>query len=208
MEPIPISALQHAVYCLRQAALIHLERLWAENVLTAEGAVLHAVPDKGGGRHARGVRRVTALPVASRRLNLAGVADVVEFPKAGGREVPFPVEHKRGKPKLHRADEVQLCAQGLCLEEMTGTAVPQGALYYAETRRRVVVPFDAALRALTEAAAADLARVLASGKTPPPTSLKSRCRACSLHELCRPEAVARPARAWRDRMVAAEVGGP
>ncbi|MFT3974081.1 MAG: CRISPR-associated protein Cas4 [Amaricoccus sp.] len=206
MEPIPLSALQHAVYCLRQAALIHLERLWAENVFTAEGTVLHAVADKGGGRHARGVRRVMSLPLACRRLNLAGVADVVEFPMAEGQEVPFPIEYKRGKPKLHRADEVQLCAQGLCLEEMTGAAVPQGALFYAGTKRRVVVPFDAELRAVTETAAADLARVLASGETPPPTSLKARCRACSLHDLCRPEACARPARAWRDRMVVAEVG--
>ncbi|MFO1209797.1 MAG: CRISPR-associated protein Cas4 [Amaricoccus sp.] len=205
-EPIPLSALQHAVYCLRQAALIHLEGLWAENALTAEGAVLHAVADKGGGRHARGVRRVMSLPLASRRLDLAGVADVVEFPKFEGREVPFPIEYKRGKPKLHRADEVQLCAQGLCLEEMTGAPVPQGALFYAETKRRVVVPFDAELRAMTEAAASDLARVLASGETPPPTTVKARCRACSLRDLCRPEAVVRPARAWRDRMVAAEVG--
>lgn len=203
-EPIPLSALQHAVYCLRQAALIHLERLWAENVFPAEGAVLHAVADKGGGRHARGVRRALSLPLACRRLNLAGVADVVEFPKADGREVPFPIEYKRGKPKLHRADEVQLCAQALCLEEMTGMAVPQGALFYAETKRRVVVPFDADLRALTEAAAADLAQVFATRETPPPTVPKSRCRACSLHDLCRPEACARPARAWRDRMVEAE----
>ena len=206
MEPIPLSALQHAVYCLRQAALIHLERLWAENAHTAEGAVLHAVADRGGGRHARGVRRVMSLPLACRRLNLAGVADVVEFPKIEGRETPFPIEYKRGKPKLHRADEVQLCAQGLCLEEMTGVPVPQGALFYGETKRRVVVPFDADLRVLAEAAATDLARVLASGKTPPPTSLKARCHTCSLHDLCRPEAMARPARTWRDRMVAAEVG--
>ena len=205
-EPIPISALQHAVYCLRQAALIHLERLWAENALTAEGAVLHAVADKGGRRHARGVRRVMSLGVASRRLGLAGVADVVEFPQVGGHEVPFPIEHKRGKPKLHRADEVQLCAQALCLEEMMGVPVPHGTLFYAETRRRVVVPFDAELRTLTEATASELARVLASGTTPPPTAHKSRCRACSLHELCRPEAMGRPVRAWRERMVAAEVG--
>jgi CRISPR-associated exonuclease Cas4 len=205
-EPIPLSALQHAVYCLRQAALIHVERLWAENRFTAEGAVLHAVADKGGKRQARGIRRVMALPIGSRRLNLAGVADVVEFQVVAGREVPFPIEHKRGKPKLHRADEVQLCAQGLCLEEMTGTPVPQGALFYAETRRRTVVPFDAELRALTEATAAELGRIFASGETPAPTPHKSRCRACSLHELCRPEAVARPVRAWRERMVAAEVG--
>ena len=205
-ESIPLSALQHAVYCLRQAGLIHVERLWAENRFTAEGAVQHAVADKGGRPQARGVRRVMALPIMSRRLNLAGVADVVEFPVMDGREVPFPIEHKRGKPKLHRADEVQLCAHGLCLEEMTGTPVPHGALFYAETRRRVVVPFDPALRALTEATAAELAQVFASVRTPPPTTRKSRCRACSLHELCRPEAVGRPVRAWRERMVAAEVG--
>lgn len=201
-DPIPLSALQHAVYCLRQAALIHLERLWAENRFTAEGDVLHAVADKGGSRRARGVRRVLALPLACRRLNLAGTADLVEFIPGPDGETAFPVEYKRGKPKLHRADEVQLCAQALCLEEMTGRPVPQGALFYAQTRRRVIIPFDADLRALTEATAADLAQVLDSGVTPPPTPHKSRCRACSLLELCRPQAVARPVRPWRDRMLA------
>lgn len=201
-EPIPLSALQHAVYCLRQAALIHLERLWAENRFTAEGDVLHAVADKGGTRKARGVRRVLALPLACRRLNLTGTADLVEFIPGPDGETAFPVEYKRGKPKLHRADEVQLCAQALCLEEMTGRPVPQGALFYAQTKRRVIVPFDADLRALTEHTAADLAQVLDSRITPPPTPHKSRCRACSLLELCRPQAVARPVRQWRDRMLA------
>lgn len=205
-DPIPLSALQHAVYCLRQAALIHLERLWADNRFTAEGEVLHAVADKGGNRKVRGVRRVMSLPLASRRLNLSGTADVVEFIAGPEGETPFPVEYKRGKPKLHRADEVQLCAQGLCLEEMTGQPVPEGALFYAETRRRVMVPMDAGLRALTEATVADLARVLASRQTPPPTPHKARCRACSLIEQCRPEAVARPVRQWRDRMVAQALG--
>ena len=129
-DPIPLSALQHAVYCLRQAALIHIERAWAENRFTAEGQVLHAVADKGGARRARGLRRVMALPIASKRLGISGTADLVEFhPGRTGTEVPYPVEYKRGKPKLHRADEVQLCAQGLCLEEMTGIAVPEGALF-------------------------------------------------------------------------------
>lgn len=201
-EPIPLSAIQHAVYCLRQAALIHLERLWAENRFTAEGDVLHAVADKGGSRKARGVRRVMALPLASQRLNLTGLADLVEFAPGPDGETAFPVEYKRGKPKLHRADEAQLCAQALCLEEMTGRPVPEGALFYAQTRRRVAVPFDAALRALTEAAVTDLAAVLASGRTPPPTPHRARCKACSLLELCRPEAVARPVRSWRDRMLA------
>lgn len=211
-DPIPLSALQHAVYCLRQAALIHLERAWADNRFTAEGHVLHAVADKGGSRRARGVRRVMALPIACKRLGIAGVADLVEFhPRADGVEVPFPIEYKRGKPKLHRADEVQLCAQGLCLEEMTGVPVPEGALFYNETKRRLAVPFDEDLRRLTEATATALAGVFASGITPPPTPHRQRCRACSLNALCRPDAVTRPVQAWRARMVArllAEASGP
>lgn len=200
-EPIPISALQHATYCLRQAALIHLERLWADNRFTAEGDVLHAVADKGGKRLARGMRRVMALPVASTRLGIAGVCDMVEFPREAGAEVPFPVEYKRGKPKLHRADEVQLCAQALCLEEMTGHKVPAGALFYAETHRRTSVPFDETLRSLTEATVAALRAVFALGQTPPPTLHKSRCRACSLVDLCRPQLYARPVLAWRAKML-------
>lgn len=201
MEPIPLSALQHAVYCLRQAALIHLERLWAENRFTAEGEVLHAVADKGGTRKARGVRRVMSLPLASARLNLVGTADLVEFVPGPDGETAFPIEYKRGKPKLHRADEVQLCAQALCLEEMTGHPVPQGALFYAQTKRRQIVPFDAELRALTEETVMALAGILALQQTPPPTTRKSRCRACSLIELCRPEIVARSVRGWRSRML-------
>ena len=201
-EPIPVSAIQHAVYCLRQAALIHLERLWAENRFTAEGEVLHAVADKGGSRKVRGVRRVMALQLGSERLNLVGVADLVEFLPGPEGETAFPVEYKRGKPKLHRADEVQLCAQALCLEEMTARPVPEGALYYAETKRRVAVPFDTDLRTLTEVTITALSEVFSSRITPAPTPQKSRCRACSLHDLCRPETYARPARAWRDRMIA------
>ncbi|MGH6762517.1 MAG: CRISPR-associated protein Cas4 [Phyllobacterium sp.] len=201
-DPIPLSALQHAVYCMRQAALIHLERVWAENRFTAEGQVLHAVADKGGSRKARGVRRAMALPLSSKRLNIAGVADLVEFhPDKTGVERPYPVEYKRGKAKLHRADEVQLCAQALCLEEMTGVAVPEGALFYAETKRRVAIPFDVGLRQLTEETVAALARIFASRQTPPPTHRRDRCRACSLIALCRPDAVAKPAKAWRTRMV-------
>lgn len=200
-EPIPLSALQHATYCLRQAALIHLERLWADNRFTAEGDVLHAVADKGGKRQARGVRRVMALAVSSTRLGIAGVCDMVEFTSKAGVEVAFPVEYKRGKPKLHRADEVQLCAQALCLEEMTDQPVAEGALYYAETHRRVAVPFDADLRGLTETVIAELSDVFASGITPPPTPHKSRCRACSLLELCRPQLYARPVLAWRAKML-------
>ena len=207
-DPIPLSAVQHAVYCLRQAALIHLERLWAINRFTAEGEVLHAVADKGGNRRGRGVRRVMSLPLASQRLNLTGVADLVEFSPGSGGERAFPVEYKRGKPKLHRADEVQLCAQALCLEEMTGHPVPEGALYYAETHRRVTVPFDPDLRGLTEATIIALASVFASGLTPAPTPHTSRCRGCSLNDLCRPETFARPVKSWRDRMLSQALGTP
>jgi CRISPR-associated exonuclease Cas4 len=206
-DPIPLSALQHAVYCLRQAALIHLERLWAENRFTAEGSVLHAIADEPGMRRSRGVRRVTALPIACRRLGIAGAADLVDFRSDGDREVPFPVEIKRGRPKLHRADEVQLCAQALCLEEMFGVPVPEGALYYAEPRRRTAVPFDDDLRRLTEVTIGELAVVLATRVTPPPTALSSRCRSCSLNELCRPAIVGRSALRWRRRFVAGSLAG-
>lgn len=205
-DPIPLSALQHAVYCLRQAALIHVERVWADNQFTAQGHVLHAVADKGGARMARGVRRVMALPVASVRFGLSGILDTVEFHAGADGETPYPIEYKRGKPKAHRADEVQLCAQALCLEEMIGKSVPAGALFYAETKRRQVVTFDAELRRLTTDTAEAIAQVMAGGALPPPTTKRERCRACSLAGHCRPEAVSRPARAWRSRMVEGLLG--
>jgi len=200
-DPIPISALQHAVYCLRQAALIHIERIWEENRFTAEGRVLHAATDEPGGRYSRGVRRVSAVPLASRRLGLAGVADVVEFHRSDGVETPYPVEFKRGKPKAHRADEAQLCAQALCLEEMTGHPVLEGALFYGETRRRVAVRFDEDLRRLTENAAAALRDLFASGRTPTAEYDRRKCDACSLIDLCRPQVGARSAKMWRERQV-------
>lgn len=205
VAPVPISAFQHAVYCMRQAYLIHAERMWAENRFTAEGRVLHAVPDRGGTRHARGVRRVASLPLACLRLDIAGIADTVEFhaDADGGGETPFPIEHKRGRPKRHRADEVQLCAQGLCLEEMTGRPVPQGALFYAQTKRRTVVDFDASLRSLTQDVAQALRAALDDPEPPSPTPHRSRCRRCSLIERCRPEVVGRGVARWRSRRLAA-----
>lgn len=203
-DPIPISALQHAVFCLRQAALIHVEQLWEDNRLTAEGSVLHEAAHDPGKRTRGPIRRVTALPLACRRLNLAGVADLVEFrARDDGGETPFPVEYKRGKAKQHRADEVQLCAQALCLEEMTGQQVPEGALFYAVTKRRVVVPFDAELRQLTEDVTLAFAAILAEGRTPPAEYRVNRCRACSLIELCRPKMSGRSALAFRERAVTA-----
>ena len=198
-EPIPISALQHAVFCMRQAALIHLERQWADNRLTAEGDVLHAASDIPSGRRVRGLRRVSALELASVRLGVAGVADLVEFlPDDTGIEAPYPIEIKRGKPKFHRADEVQLCAQALCLEEMTQRTVPEGALYYAQTKRRTVVPFDLELRAQTEKTIFELRAILQSETTPPAIFKANRCRGCSLIDLCKPRIAGISALAWRD----------
>src|SRR5258708_29887389 len=187
-DPTPLSALQHAVYCLRQAALIHIERLWEENLFTAEGRVLHEIAHEPADRKRGKIRRVTALPIACRRLNLVGVADLVEFRAGTDGETAYPVEYKRGKAKLHRADEVQLCAQGLCLEEITGKPLPEGAIFYAETKRRLAVPFDAELRRLTEDIALQFGALFAAGRTPPAIYRADRSRACSLIEVCRPKA--------------------
>lgn len=207
-DPTPLSALQHAVFCLRQAALIHLERLWEENRFTAEGRVLHEAAHTPSSRSRGVVRRVTALPLVCRRLDLAGVADLIEFHAGPEGETAYPVEFKRGKPKLHRADEVQLCAQALCLEEMTGQPVPEGALFYGETKRRVAVPFDPELRRLTEETAAALKALFASGRTPSADYRASRCRSCSLIELCRPKLGGRSALAFRAQAVGAALDDP
>ncbi|HMO50374.1 MAG TPA: CRISPR-associated protein Cas4 [Kiritimatiellia bacterium] len=182
---LPLSALQHLMFCERQCALIHIEQAWEENRLTAEGRVMHERAHDGGSESRGGVRIARGLRIRSLRLGLIGQADVVEFPKDGP---PFPVEYKRGKPKAHRADEVQLCAQAMCLEEMLETPVPCGALFYGQTRRRTDVAFDDALRGLTENAAARLHRLIAGGKTPAPVYEKKKCTACSLKAVCLPEA--------------------
>lgn len=163
---LPISALQHYLYCPRQCALIHVERAWAENRQTAEGRVLHERADQPRGESRRGVRVVTAVPLAHAALGITGVADAVEFRSTEAGEQAFPVEYKLGRPKAHRADEVQLCAQALCLEEMLGRAVPEGALFYGKTRRRTAVVFDATLRELTLATIDAVREMVAAGRTP------------------------------------------
>ena len=147
-ELLPLSALQHLLFCERQCALIHIEQAWSENLFTAEGRIMHERVDSGG-RESRGaVRLAYGLALHSFRLGLAGKADVVEFHRDGaGNWQPFPVEHKRGRAKKENWDRVQLCAQAICLEEMLGTAVPAGALFYGKSRRRQDVVFDAELRA-------------------------------------------------------------
>jgi CRISPR-associated exonuclease Cas4 len=200
---IPLSALQHYLFCPRQCALIHVERLWAENVLTAEGRILHEQSDKPG-QASRGERRIVqGMPIRSRALGIAGVADVVELTRAGKSWRPYPVEYKRGRPKAHRADEVQLCAQALCLEEMFATAVPEGALFYGKTRRRQAVAFDDQLRALTREVAAATRDLLTAGRTPPPIYDPKRCDTCSLKELCQPKRLERVGSvgAWLHRRI-------
>ncbi len=190
--PIALSALQHFMFCPRQCALIHVEQTWAENLYTAEGRLMHEATSQPGHEKRRGVRVVMAMPLASHRLGVSGVADLVELhpnEKGGDRKKwhPFPVEYKRGRPKAHRADEVQLCAQAFCLEEMFGVELKEGALFYGKTHRRVTVPFDDELRTLTQKTAQDCHALIDTGQTPPPQYEKRKCNACSLLELCKPE---------------------
>ncbi|MDB2408093.1 CRISPR-associated protein Cas4 [Jannaschia sp.] len=195
---LPLSALQHWLFCPRQCALIHVEGLWAENRLTAEGRVLHKRADEGHPESRNGARVLRAVQVASEAHGLHGVADVVEM---RGR-IPYPVEYKRGRPKAHRADEVQLCGQALCLEEMTGEAVSEGALFYGKNRRRKVISMDADLRALTLSVAGEARTALDGGVLPAPVYDARRCPACSLIDLCRPEAPRAPGPAWMARRIA------
>ncbi len=199
-ELLPISALQHLAFCERQAALIHIEGLWEENVLTVEGHNLHenahdaGYEAKGDARVARGLR------VRSLKLGLVGAADVVEFKHAGkdvednttvelpglpGRWKPFIIEYKRGKPKVGRIDEVQLCAQAMCLEEMLDVSIPAAAFFYGQPRRRHPAELDSTLRAETEAMALRLHEMVESRRTPPPPK-DAKCRYCSLRDVCLP----------------------
>lgn len=184
---IPLSALQHYLFCPRQCALIHVEQQWAENRQTAEGCLLHQNADQPQTEQRHGVRTVTAMPLANPELGVCGIADVVEF---HGQQ-PFPVEYKRGRPKAHRADEVQLCAQALCLEAMLGQPVPEGALFYGKTRRRKAVTFDAVLRKLTLDTITATRNLLHGQHTPVAQYHAKRCDACSLLELCQPRLLGR-----------------
>ncbi len=179
---VPISALQHYAYCPRQCALIHVEQAWDENIYTLRGRRAHENVDRPQGMNRNDVRIEYALPLWSETLGLVGRADAVEFEPGG---TPYPVEHKVGKRRAQHADEVQLCAQALCLEEMLGRPVPKGALYYARSRRRRAVVFTDTLRA----AVADLTkktRILLQTQCLPPPVADARCPPCSLIETCMP----------------------
>ena len=195
-ELIPLSALQHLLFCERQCALIHIEQLWNENLFTAEGRIMHDRVDSGN-RESRGIVRIEySVPLRSLRLGLTGKADVIEFhltsdnSSSGNRSKekwqPFPVEYKRGRPKKDNCDKVQLCAQALCLEEMLNIEINEGALFYGKTRRRLDVIFDKDLRQETEDAAKQVHELLASGQTPKPVYTK-KCKSCSFVNLCLPK---------------------
>jgi CRISPR-associated exonuclease Cas4 len=186
---IMISALQHYAFCPRQCALIHIEQIWAESGRTAEGRIMHErVHDES--RESRGDVRIDyGVSLRSLRLGLIGKADVVEFHRqTDGTWLPFPVEYKRGKPKADDCDKVQLCAQAICLEEMLSVAIPEGALFYGQTRHRLGVVFDEALRRETEETARRAQELIASGRTPPPVYEK-RCESCSLMAECLPKTI-------------------
>lgn len=194
---LPISALQHLIYCPRQCALIHNEKQWAENRLTVEGQQLHERAHDGAQGETRpGVRTARGLALRSLRWGLTGYADVVEFPQSqgDGPDPPVPIEYKRGRPKAHDADEIQLCAQALCLEEMLnlpgdeqGIAIATGYLFYGKTRRRQRVDLNATLRTKTADCIKQLHAMIAAATTPPAVYEKHKCDRCSIRIFCMPE---------------------
>ena len=192
LETIALSALQHWHYCPRQCGLIHLEQVFDDNVHTLRGQAVHARVDQPGVETAKGVRVERALPLWHDALGLVGKSDVVEY-LAGG--VPYPVEYKHGSRNkaadIAACDDLQLAAQALCLEFMTGKPVSEGALYYASSKRRRVVPITDPLRACVVQTANAIRLMLGSGQLPPPLAAEQaarRCKACSLQERCQPHA--------------------
>jgi CRISPR-associated exonuclease Cas4 len=183
-EQVLISALEHWSYCPRQCALIHLESVWDENLYTLRGAAAHTRADAAADRDEAGLRVVRAMPLWSDRLGLYGQADVVEF----HGETPYPVEYKSGSRRDWRHEALQLCAQALCLEEMLGRTVDEGAVYYQSTHRRRVIRIDAELRGATERAVTGVRQMLAGARLPPAVN-DERCPNCSLLESCLPAIV-------------------
>jgi CRISPR-associated exonuclease Cas4 len=184
-DTIPISALNHYLYCPRRCALIHMEKTFAENVHTLRGNALHEHADEVESSQEAGVRIERALPLFSDCLRLVGKADVVEFHSG---DVPYPVEYKQGKKKQWDNDDIQLAAQAMCLEEMTSSKVTHGAIYHHTSRRRREVEITDELRRKVEETVAAVRTLLKSGILPPPVN-DERCRHCSLNEICQPQAL-------------------
>jgi CRISPR-associated exonuclease Cas4 len=183
-DPIPLSALQHYSYCPRQCALIHLEQTFTENVFTIRGCIVHERVDEPDRRMEDGIEVQTAVPLVSERLGLAGRADVVEVLPDGSL---CPVEYKHGPRRQKEHDDVQVAAQAMCLEEMTGKPIAQGVVFHYGSRRRRVVPITVELRARVEDIAGRVRELFHSGRMPPPAEDGALCRNCSLIEACQPE---------------------
>ncbi|WP_449370308.1 CRISPR-associated protein Cas4 [Thiomonas sp.] len=184
-DPVPLSALQHWVYCPRQCALIHLEQVFDDNIHTARGNAVHRLVDTPGYEIRSGVRVERALPLWSDRLGLIGKADLVEFYPDGS---VFPVEFKHGRRRQKTHDDIQLAAQAMCLEDMLGRPVPRGAIYHASSHRRRDVAITPELRELVVQTADAIRAMLSAGTLPPPV-FDARCRECSLKDICQPEAL-------------------
>ena len=187
---VMISALEHYSYCPRQCALIHVEQTFDENLYTLRGRAVHKRVDEPVVEFQEGVRVERALPLWSKRLGLIGKADVVEFHGA----TPYPVEYKHGSKREREHDDLQLCAQAICLEEMTGKTISKGAIYYHSSRRRREVEFTAELRAAVEGSTDAIRKMMRDKALPSPVN-DSRCRRCSLKESCMPAVVGEQARA-------------
>lgn len=185
-DPIMLSALQHYSYCPRQCALIHVEQAFDENVHTMRGNAVHQHVDEPGFESFEGVRSEHALPVWSDRLGLIGKCDVVEF-YSDGRI--YPVEYKHGKKRAKAHDDIQLASQAMCLEEMTGQSVAHGAIYHHSSRRRREVAITDSLRQQVEETVKAVRTLLDSQKLPPPVN-DTRCKECSLKEICQPQVLA------------------
>ncbi|HJB26149.1 MAG TPA: CRISPR-associated protein Cas4 [Firmicutes bacterium] len=193
---LQLSGLQHFRFCRRQWALIHIENLWSENLRTVEGELLHQRAHNAAQRESRGNLLITRdMRVFSATLGISGACDVVEFHKSGsgiplpgkdGTYQPYPVEYKRGSPRSDDANHLQLCAQAMCLEEMLCCDIPEGALYYGETRHREKVDFTEELRQQVKAALQEMHQLYQRQYTPKVRPSKS-CNACSLKELCLPK---------------------
>ena len=190
-----LSGLQHFAYCRRQWALIHIEQQWAENERTVDGQIFHSVAHDKARIEKRGELLITrGLPVKSAKLGMSGICDVVEFHKSEegvslasyeGLWQPYPVEYKKGLPKLNEADELQLCGQAICLEEMLLCRIPGGSLFYGENRRRKAVEFTDELRRKVFDMAKEMHDLWEKGYTPRVKPQKG-CNACSLKEICVP----------------------
>lgn len=206
----PLSAICHYAFCPRRCALVHTERLWSDNYFTASGETLHEAVDRGGSESRKERRIARSLHLKSSTLGIYGIADAVEFIRddgAGtairgwpGRWLPYPVEYKWGTAKNERPYMTQLCAQAICLEEMLGVRLAEGALFLGATHHRKMVPLDDTLRVQTRDICFSIHRLLDSGEIPPP-NYGPHCKSCSMADDCLPSTSRRSARAWLDRAI-------